>query len=210
MLTLFLGTVVCGCSAEAAHSDADWQGEALHLAVRGNLNGESVAVALEGVAGTDSTKLWCKREYESAADSKGEFDPVHAKQTEIEITAVVEVAGKPRILQLELKRHNLQADRIGSDIKIIPRVDGVEPPADSVWLDFEWTTLDDESILETSAQTGTVTLQHWSGVPGAGGVVVPAGEGKVGASIHAKWSEQEHLDISFTAPCTENETDIEN
>jgi hypothetical protein len=89
-------------------------------------------------------------------------------------------------------------------------VDGVDPPANGVWAEWEWHSADGEQDLyDASAQEGRFTLQLFSGTPSEGGLVIPAGEGSVGGFLNARWSLEDSLTVSFTALCTENDIEEE-
>jgi hypothetical protein len=200
-----------GCGTEDdAGADVTWQGEAAHLIVKGHLNGEDLDFAITGEDAADTDRVWCGREYAGPPDANGDPDVTKAKLYKTNIYAQVTVGGEDRRLELELKPHDFQSDEVPSTAKIIARVDGESVAADETWLEFEWHTPDGEGdLLETSAQTGTLELELYSGQPGDDGLIIPAGEGSIGLKLDAKWSENERLQVSVTALCTESELDLE-
>lgn len=203
-----LGT---GCSGEDDDSTSlSWQGAEPHLIVKGHLNGEDLDLSITGQDAADPSKVWCAREYAGPPDDNGEPDVSRAKLYKLNIFALVTVDGEERRLELEFKPHDFQADAVPSTARVIPRVDDEAIDADATWLDFEWHTPDGEGdLLETSAQTGHFELELYSGEPGEDGLMIPAGEGSFGGTLDASWSEQERLQASVTAVCTENELDLE-
>jgi hypothetical protein len=205
------GLLSIGCGADDAQDpQLTWQGGAAHLMVKGHLNGEDLDVAITGEDAADTATLWCGREYGGPPDANGDPDVTRAKLYKTNIYAQVTIGGEDRRLELELKPHDFQADAVPSTTRIIARVDEESVATDATWLDFEWHTPDGEGdLLETSAQTGTFELELYSGEPGADGLIIPAGEGSIGGRLDAKWSENERLQVSVTAPCTESELDLE-
>jgi hypothetical protein len=201
------------CSAliacEAGTDDGrtgSWNGEEAHLSVQGLLNGEKIDVSIEGDGAADGSLIWCERGY-LAPTVDGTADLSQAVQSETTISGYATVAGEERFFELELLGHGLQADEPGTEFKVVPRVDDMEPAADEIWLEWEWTTLDGEDLLEAAAQKGTFVLGQFTGTPDEGGVVIPEGDGYVGGYAEARWSVNEKLTISFSVPCMVNDVE---
>jgi hypothetical protein len=203
--SLCLTLIACGSDPEPA-ATGSWQGEEVHLSIHGLLNGEKVDVSLTGDAVADGTVIWCERDYQ-APTVDGGADLAQAMQTDTTIAGYATVGGEERFFELELMGHTLQAEKPGTELTIVPRVDDVELEADEMWLEWEWTTLDGEDLLESAAQDGRFVLEQFTGKPGEGGVVIPEGNGTIGGYAEARWSVDEKLSISFTVPCTVNEVE---
>jgi hypothetical protein len=206
---------ICACGTGCGAEDADsaslsWQGAEPHVIVKGHLNGEDLDLSITGEAAADPANVWCAREYAGPPDANGEPDVSLAKLYKVNVFALVTVGGEERRLELEFKPHDFQSDAVPSTARVIPRVDDEVVDSDATWLDFEWHTPDGEGdLLETSAQTGRFELELYSGEPGADGLLIPAGEGSFGGTLDARWSEQERLEASVSAPCMESELDLE-
>lgn len=211
MLLAFAASSSLGCSSDdKSDSPLTWSGEESHLVVKGHLNGEDLDISLTGSVAADPAMLWCAREYDGPPDADGNPDVTRAKLYKVNVLGIVTIGGEDRRLELEFKPHDFQADAVPSATNIIARVDGEAVAANESWLDFEWHTPDGEGdLLETSAQTGKLDLELYSGEPGEDGLTIPEGEGSIGGLLDAKWSENERLQVSFSAPCTENSLDLE-
>jgi hypothetical protein len=202
-------TVGCGNQDEEEKSLA-WKGADAHLVVRGHLNGEDIDVALTGADAMNSERLWCAREYQAPEDANGEPDASRAKLYEITLNGIVTIHGEERLLQLELKPHDFQSDPVPAVVHVVPRVDDHAPASNELWAEFEWLTPDGETdLLETSAHAGAFRLELYTGQPGSDGITIPAGMGAFGGTLSAKWSEQEQLQMSVSAPCIETELELE-
>lgn len=199
--TLYCLLAACGVSSEDQPAGA-WLGETPHFSASGLLNGEQIEISLDGDGAADGTLVWCEREYQ-APTLDGVLDLSRAEHMDTTITAEVMIAGEERIFALEFLSHALQFDAPGTAVEVVPRVDDQRPPADKMWLEWEWSTLDGQDLLESAAQEGSFVLGEFTGTPGEGGVVIPAGEGFVGGYADARWSIDERLRISFTVLCTE-------
>jgi len=195
------------CGGDSEHEPAGkWNGERPHFSIQGYLNGEELALSIEGDDVADGTSIWCEREYRAPLVD-GEPDLSQAVHAETTIGGYATVEGEERSFELELLGHALQNDEPGTAVRIVPRVDDMEPESDQMWLEWEWTTIDGEDLLEAAAQEGSFVLHQFSGMPGEGGIVIPEGEGYVGGYAEARWSVDERLSISFTVLCTENEVE---
>ena len=198
--------VACGGSTDDDGATGSWNGEKAHLSVHGLLNGEKIDVSIDGDDAEDGTTIWCERAY-LVPSVDGAVDLTQAVQAETTIAGYAKVGNEERFFELELMGHGLQADEPGTERTIVPRVDDIEPKAGEMWLEWEWTTLDGEDLLEAAAEKGTFVLGEFTGTPGAGGVVIPEGDGYIGGYAEARWSVDEHLSISFTVPCTVNDVE---
>jgi hypothetical protein len=201
-----LGLGACESTETAKDKPLSWQGAEPHFIARGHLNGEQIDIRIVGDDAEEGASVWCEREYEVPLVD-GVADLTQARQIETSITGYATVDGEERIFQFEIKQHGLQDDRSGDSVTIIPRVDEVPPDADEAWLDWEWQTIDEEDLFESSAQEGEIVLEAFTGEPGEGGVIIPEGEGMVGATVQARWSVNESLSMSFSVPCTANDVE---
>ncbi len=205
-----------GCAKESNDvAPLEWMGDQPHFAIRGTLNGENLDVTLEGDAAKDLENLHCLREYQvpSEATSTDETDAgvedwENGKMSEVQVIVQLNVNGTSRELDLELKRHNYQADEVGTEVTIIPRDDSKEPGSTEMWSEIEWYE-NDENIYEQASQEGTFVLKRFTGTPGEDNpLVIPENTGSVGGVLTAKWSPTETVSISFTADCTGNSVEI--
>ncbi|HYO96884.1 MAG TPA: hypothetical protein VER33_20375 [Polyangiaceae bacterium] len=209
LVVVSLSTLSVACASDGEEAAASWQGSEPHLSVRGYLNGEDLDIQLSGDAATASN-LWCGRKYVGPPDANGEPDVTTARLYKTNVYAQVKVGVEARRFELEFKPHDFQTNNAPRVVKVVPRVDDESVASDSMWVDMEWHTPDGETdLLETSAQTGAFELKMYSGQPGEDGLMIPEGDGSFGGYLSAKWSEQEYLEVSMTAPCTENELDVE-
>ena len=202
-------SVFFGCSGGGGGGIA-WEGEEPHLIVRGIIDGEMVDIELRGAEAL-AAGISCEREYlaDESPSMPGEPDLATAVFNEVKINATVTINGEQRFLELELKQHDLQGDAIGADITVVPRLAVGLPAADEMWLEFEWQTLPDETtVLEVAALEGNVTLERFTGTPGADTVVIPSGDGEIGVTIDARWSPTDSLLISVTAPCVDSDVGL--
>ncbi|AKF03900.1 hypothetical protein [Sandaracinus amylolyticus] len=191
----------CGAPDEGGRDITEWMGDDYHFEAVGFLHGEELDISL-GASAADSTLLFCTREYTvpQAADGTPRYD--QGQLTELKINAFVEVEGERRQIELELKRHDFQADAVGTETAIVPRTATGEPGASEAWLEWEWHDESDATTFEAAGQTGTVVLELYDGQPDETGLVIPDGMGAVGVHWTARWSETEEIRGSFTVPCT--------
>jgi hypothetical protein len=208
MLATVFALTACGESAPD-EGNAGWRGETPHVDVRGSINGESVAISLDGEAVASTTSAWCGREYAAPTLESGELDFASARIATLEVGGYATVNGEERSFELELKEHPFVASEVGTRFSIVPRVDGVAPPANGLWLDWEWHTVDGEDLYESSAQEGTFSFGQFTGTPAPGTTVIPEGTGAIGGFVQARWSLDEALDISFSVPCTRSDVEAE-
>jgi hypothetical protein len=200
-----LALVACGADTDDGMTGS-WAGEEAHLSVHGLLNGEKIDVSIDGEGAADGSLIWCERGY-LAPTVDGAADLSQAVQSETTISGYATVGGQERFFELELLGNGLQANDPGTEFTIVPRVEDMEPKADEIWLEWEWTTLDGEDLLEAAAQKGTFVLGQFTGTPDEGSVVIPEGDGFVGGYAEARWSVNEELSISFSVPCTVNDVE---
>jgi hypothetical protein len=192
----------CGADAKDASDELSWGGEEPHLRFTGSLDGEKLDVDLSGDE-LEAALFNCALEYEVEAGK-----PETARMVEAKINALLESNGQSRMLELELKYHDLTADAPGDSIDVVPREDDVTTlPEGQMVCEWEWqawdeaTQTDTDTLLEVSAQKGKVTLHMFEGLPVEG----PAEAGKVtlGATVNVSWSVDEAVQLSFTALCGE-------
>lgn len=197
--------LVAGCGGGGG--GVSFRGEDPHLVVSGSIFDEDVEVDVTEPTAVEASMFECRREYEVPLVN-GVPDETMAENIEVRIRGIVTVNGEQRRFEIELKRHNLQDTPIGTVLDIVPR-DDINPPdpnGTTLWVEWEWhDAVTNETTFEGAAQGGTVTLEAYTGTPGATGVIIPDGDGVVGATIDAFWSPTERLRISVTAPCLDTE-----
>jgi hypothetical protein len=200
-----LALVACGADTDDGVTGS-WAGEEAHLSVHGLLNGEKIDISIDGEGAADGSLIWCERGY-LAPTVDGSADLSQAVQNETTISGYATVGGEERFFELEFFGRGLHENEPGTEFTIVPRVDDVEPEGDEIWLEWEWTTLDGEDLLEAAAQKGTFVLGQFTGKPEKGSLVIPEGDGLVGGYAEARWSVNDKLSISFSAPCTVNDVE---
>lgn len=204
-LSVLALAVVAGCG------DGDeglaWYGPEPHLVVDGFLFEEPVVVDVVDPVAVEAAGFECRREYRVPVID-GEPDLTRAQNVEVRIRGVVSVNGEDRRFELELKQHDLQGTPLGTVLDVVPR-DDLRPPDPSgrtLWVEWEWHEAETNiTTFEGAAQAGTVRLEAFTGTPGPEGVIIPDGDGYVGATVDAYWSPTERLRISVTAPCLDTE-----
>jgi hypothetical protein len=209
LLVPLVPLVLVACAATSEEPAAQWEGATPHFHLRGALNKETLDFATTGSEAASGSRVWCTIEYIVPRLADGSMDLARARHNKTEIDGYATIKGQERTFEFELMNHSLQADTTGAKVKIVPRVDGAVPPADSMWADWEWHSEEVADIYEGSAQDGTFELRQFLGTPGAGGVVIPSGSGSVGGFFQARWSINESLTISFTVPCLETSIEEE-
>ncbi|WP_236515795.1 hypothetical protein [Sandaracinus amylolyticus] len=197
----------CGASEDDGRDIPEWMGAEPHFEAVGFLHGEELDISM-GASAADVTQLYCTREYTvpQAADGTPRYD--QGRLTELKINAFVEVDGERRQIELELKRHDFQADEVGDETAIIPRSELEDPGPAEMWLEWEWHDETDATTYEAAGQTGTATLELYEGQPDETGLVIPDGMGAIGVHWTARWSETEEIRGSFTVPCTTSVVEI--
>jgi hypothetical protein len=205
-LVVLGAAVMAGCAGEQeSGSGLEWRGETPHLLIQGRLNGEDVAIDVNGDGAASGSVAWCAREYEAPVLEDDSLDMARATYTATEITGFATVGGEERTFDLELRDHAMQSGDIGASLSVVPD-DSTDVAADEVRIDWEW-HLGDLDLFEASAQDGRIELELFTGAPGEGGVVIPSGEGSVGGVVEARWGLDESLSVSFTLPCLETEVE---
>jgi len=206
-----LAFVLIACNEEETDTGVDaWQGETPHLAISGTLNGEEVDVDLSPEDAADLATLWCTREYEAPEDSDGEPIIEEGVLDEISLQVLnVSMGGEQRDIQIEFKSHDFGADEPGTVLQVVPRVEDPAAPG-TLYVEWEWYLAgeflaDEDAYYEGSAVDGTVEVALYTGEIGADGVTIPDNTGSFGVYADVYWSESEHLQISFTANCGEND-----
>ena len=204
---LFLGG--CSGSADESSNTLDhWLGATEHLAITGTQGGETTDIRVEGEAAR-AAGLACVRTYKpfqgQVQDANGNWDTSKVGMLITEFGLFVDIAGEKRYVNIQYWRHDPMKM---PSFTIIPRQNDVPVPPENTWLDVEWYKGDGmmigDSIRESSAESGPIKVDLNDGVPDQGGVYIPTG-GTVGGFISADWGPQEHLSISFTAPCGDSE-----
>jgi hypothetical protein len=177
--------------------------------------GESIDVNITGSAAMNTASLWCEREYQVPTDTTG--NPIYAQghNSEVRIKAPVTINGDARILDLELKEHNFQADPSGTVTTVVPRVDTNPPCAASgctqpthMWLQWVWFhAADGSQLYKQAAQSGSYTAGEFTGSPDSTGLEIMQNTGAVGGFATGTWSATESISASFDANCTLNNID---
>jgi hypothetical protein len=193
-----------GCGGDEATSLEPWSADA-HFQVVGTIDGEDIDIRLDEAS--ELADAVCHRTYEvPMVDSMPQYD--QGWLVEIQLQGTVTIGDEMRIFQVELKRHDFQTDPVGAEVRVVPRIEGMDPPEDATWLEWEWHDLDDVTFFESAAQTGTATLELYTGMPDSTGLVYSEDFGAVGFTLSARWSASEHLDVSFTLPCVKSKVDF--
>lgn len=202
-LAALLVATTMGCGG--GDGGVDWYGTDPHLIVSGHLFDEDVSIDVTDPAMVEFGRFECRREYEVPTIG-GVPDPTMARNVEVRIRGYVVVNGEERRFELELKRHDFQNTAIGTELSIVPRDDlnSPDPSGNTLWVEWEWHDAEtNDTTFEAAAQGGTVRLEAFTGTPD--GVIIPDGDGYVGATVDAFWSTTERLRISITAPCLDTE-----
>jgi hypothetical protein len=204
-LTILGAAALVGCASDKEQGSAPvWQGETPHLSIEGRLNGEDIAIEIDGDGAANGTRAWCAREYEAPLREDDSLDLTQATSTATEINGSASIGGEERTFELELRDHALHRDEVGASLAVVP--DDTEVAAGELQIEWEW-HIGDVDLFEASAQDGHVDLELFTGNPGSGGIVIPSGEGSVGGVIEARWSLDESLSVSFTLPCMATEVE---
>ena len=199
--TLACGLFSCGVDEDEPGVPV-WLGEQEHLRIVGTIEGEDLDIGEGG--DWEVLALWCQRDY-LAPLVAGVPDETQARFDEIGLHATISDGSQTRYLTLELKHHDFQSDAEGTVVEIIPRLDTMLPGPGQMWFEWEWNDELGEELVETAAQDGEFVLERFTGTPGAGTVLIPAGEGQVGGHVRAHWSQLSSLEVSFTATCALSE-----
>ena len=217
LFIVFCGTCLVpgsGCSDGEESELEQWLGSEPHFEAHGIIGGSTFDISLRGADAQNQMALFCSREYvvPDVADpstwSNAVFDEV-----EITIDATLfpnsdairtGLEQDIAVIELELKRHDLQSDAPGTAVEIIPRDDLVPPPPNQAWLELEVTNVAGDKFLESAAVTGTYTLELFTGQPDSSGVVIPSNQGVIGAFFSARWSTTDELVGSYSVACGEN------
>lgn len=206
-MLLGLGCSPTGGGGDAGFELTEWLGSDPHFRAQGHLNGEDLDLSVEGDAAT-ATKVFCEREYEVPQDGSGNPDYANGEMVEVKLHAFVSVAGEEREAEIELKRHDMSADAVGARLNVVPRDDASSPAANELYLEWEWKDSAGEDLFEKAAQTGTVTVEEFTGQVDDTGLLIPDNEGTVGVFVTAEWSQDESMTFSFAGPCGPNTVGI--
>ncbi len=189
--------------------DVVWLGSSAHLSLSGVFNGEELDFTIDDSSIIDDAlAFYCEREWEVPNDSSGTPDYENGKLVEFKIRAPVTIGSENRIVELEFKQHDFQSQGIGTSTTVIPRDDLVTAAPGEMWFEFEWHDELDATTYEAAATEGVFRLEAFSGETDGSGLIIPEGEGHVGGTLHARWSVEEAIDVSFYFPCTSNQIAI--
>lgn len=199
-----LGFFSTACGAGGGPELVEWAGTGLHLKIEGSLAGDDLSYDLGEAEASDTTKVWCKREWEAQDDGTGNPDYSTGVFVEGKLDAILDVAGETRRLELEFKRIDLQSASAGDTFTVVPRSETVEPGPTELWMEWEWNDIPVE--YEQAAQSGTFVLGELTGEGSTetGGLVIPENTGTFGAFASGKWSETESVAVSFTVNCVDS------
>lgn len=193
--------VLAACNESAPEPTVtEWLGHHRHGEIRGALDGEDVDV----MAG--ASQVGCKREY-VVPEPDDESTYAEGRLDELEISFYATVDGIEHWYELEL--FDLGDVAVGKTLTVVSS--GSEHPAverDEVHAEFAWEWESDDFLVtdEAVAVRGTVDIHELSGEAGPDGLVIPAGQGNVGALVRLELPDGE-VGISFTAPCSIVEID---
>ena len=205
-------TLGSSCAAEGDDIIESWRGSEYHLAIKGTIDGEKLDIDLRGAEAQDLMKLYCELEWVAPPLVEGGADPdlTMAYHNEIKILAEVVINGETRWLSLEHKDNDFQKAGQGTTFTIIPRTETAQPGDEEAFFEFEYTdALDGDETFESSANSGFMILEHFTGTEMADSPVFADSSGVAGMYVDATWSATERITMSFTAPCAAQDIDVE-
>jgi hypothetical protein len=195
------GAFVGGCGDDAGAAQG-WLGAEPHASLSGSAGDEDVDVEVTDGAAVEAAEIVCEREYDIPVVN-GQADLAAATLVGFEIAAVLDVNGEQRLFELDVEGPELGAN-LGKKLSIVP--DGEEPTSGQAIVEIKWTRVSDEAeLLDSAAETGTITVEEINGTPGEGGIVIPDNTGAVGVTGELRFGANDVLKISFTANCAEND-----
>ena len=213
---LVCAAVIVSCGDDSSSSaPTKWLGPTPHLRIVGTINGEKLDINITGAQAANTTALWCEREYQVPTATNGQPDYSMGHNSEVRFKAPVTINGQARILDLEIKMHNFQADASGTVVTVVPRDDNNPPCAATgctqpthMWLQWVWINpTDGTNLYKMAAQTGQLTTGEFTGSPDATGLLITENTGSVGGFATGQWSATESLTVSFDVKCTTDDID---
>lgn len=175
---------------------AEWLGADAHLEFEGTVGGKAIDFSVDEGEAADVAIVYCERNYivpdpdDSSTWGEGYLQKVEVKynlfyegklaEFQLEVEAEALAAGAPRTLTI--------GDAVASTPQLTLAPDEV-----------------DEEQFEDPAVAGTIEFELFDGTPGADGVVVPDGEGKIGFFVDLELESGAKLRGSFTASCGDND-----
>lgn len=191
----------CGSGSDPGSSSVDqWLGESNHLAISGTFQDKTFNVHLEGDA---ASGVYCNRLYAplpgTEPDAAGGYDTSQVYFVMKELGGVIDLDGTPTEFSISYWRHDMPA---GIALTVVPRVFGTSIPDGQTWSDINLFEPGTNVLngIESAAASGTVSIKLNTGLPDAGGIMVPSG-GRTGEHITVTWGPHETLNISATADC---------
>jgi hypothetical protein len=172
-----------------------WLGPEVHGEIRGEADGGRVDVVAE------ASQVECKREY-AVPDPADTSTFSEGRLKEFEVAFNVTIDGVERRYELEI--YNFDSAEVGTTWTVVPVVtEGAPINPGEAHAEFQWEWEVDSELIayEQIATGGTVELREVSGMVGADGLVIPAGEGNFGAFVELELPDGE-VAISFNAPCS--------
>jgi hypothetical protein len=211
---VFCATLCAGCGESGSSNTlTQWLGTARHVRVVGTLHGEQIDINVAAPDAATTSNTWCEREYQVPM-ANGTSDYANGHNSEVRIKTNVTINGEMRIMDLGLKRHNVEADAAGTTVTVIPRDDANSPcmlascTQSNMWLSWTWRKPADNSVIfKQAAQSGQFKLGEFVGDKDSTGLFVAENSGNVGGFATGQWSATESLTISFDANCTKNNVD---
>lgn len=180
---------VASCTQPDLATVTEWLGPQLHGEIRGEANGQRVDVIADAVV--------CQRQYFVPDLVDLETYP-EGRLAGFIISFLVTIDGVERRYELELSDFTTAAVgtswTVGSDENLVE-------------LRWEWEVNSSLVAYAATATGGMVELHELSGKVGTDGLVIPAGDGNVGAFVQLDLPDGE-IAISFTAPCSVVQIDV--
>lgn len=202
MCLAWLSSTLASCTESTSTATVnEWLGSQRHGAIRGEADG----VQVDAIAGASA--VGCKREYVvPVPEDTKTYDEGWLEEYEISFYVTIDGVRQ----RYELQIYNFTKPAIGRSLTIVPDEIGDDPIGeDEVHAQFQWEWEMEGSrrvTYEGVAVEGTVEFRELSGEVGSDGLVIPAGEGSLGALVQLVLPDGQ-VGISFTAPCSIVEID---
>lgn len=191
------GTSAGGSAGAAALRDGPtkWAGDTDHLDVVASFDGKTVDLEQSGASVTAE----CERGYKVPDETKPEtFKDGKLEEYQVKVNFLVD--GVETSFQLEFEEHVWTAADVGKTLTVAPKKDedGYFSPT-TVAVSAEYANEKEE--IELLSESGSYLHGLVSGTPGADGVVIPDGEGKLGGFVDIKLPNGGFIKASFTVAC---------
>jgi hypothetical protein len=182
-----------------------WLGDEAHIDVGGRLGGIEFDVSAGPAPPANENEVWCERRYlVPTAPGNLQLWELGTLPT-VEIHALLPVADGIERLTVRLQGKDLASQSLDEPADVMPLHPDAELLPGEVAVEWVWANDHQEPAYQAAAVSGVFELRLRSGMPGADGLVIPAGEGAVGGWLEALWRPGEAVRASFTAPCTSSE-----